>query len=231
MPFLKLKVMDIVSLDSGASHNCISKSLWDKIKTSNKLAKSQITLTGARGSKLAFLGFADITCSLGKFTFTEEFAVIEGMISDMLLGIRWKHKFNIHTGWSRRGNHYIYIGKNNFVAESTNKLNMHLIIKMKGKVMFKLESISFIEVQAPRDILGNKKYQLNPNAYLPNRIIPLDLIHSFEKAPGTLQIPFLNVSANYESIPRGSFLGTFEPIDEEINEVHTTSWENLDSQV
>ena len=72
----------IAKIGSGASRNCISKSLWDKIKTSNKLAKSQITLTGAGGSKLAFLGFADITCSLGKFTFTKEFAVIKGMVSD-----------------------------------------------------------------------------------------------------------------------------------------------------
>ena len=221
----------IAKIDSGASRNCISKSLWDKIKTSNKLAKSQISLTGARGSKLAFLGFADITSSLGKFTFTEEFAVIEGMVSDMLLGIRWEHKFNIHTGWTKRGNHYISIGKNNFVAESTNKLNVHPIIKMKGKVTLKPESISFIEVQTPRDISENKKYQLNRNTYLPNGIIPLDPIHSFEKTPRTLQIPFLNVSTNYESIPRGSFLGTFEPIDEEINEVHTTSWENLDRQL
>ena len=197
--------------------------MWDKIKTSNKLTKSQITLTGARGSKLAFLGFADITCSLRKFTFTEEFAVIEGMVSDMLLDIRWEHKFNIHTGWTRRGNYYISIGKNSFVAESTNKLNVHPIIKMKGKVTLKLESILFIEVQAPRDILGNKKYQLNPNAYLPNGIISLDPIHSFEKTPRTLQIPFLNVSTNYKSIPRGSFLGSFEPMDEEINEVYTTS--------
>ena len=134
--------------------------MWDKIKTSNKLAKSQITLTGVRGSKLAFLGFADITCSLRKFTFTEEFAVIEGMVSDMLLGIRWEHKFNIHTGWTRRGNHYISIGKNNFVAESTNKLNMHPIIKTKGKVTLKPKSISFIEVQAPREILGKKSINL-----------------------------------------------------------------------
>ena len=221
----------IAKIDSGASRNCISKSLWDKIKTSNKLAKSQITLTGARGSKLAFLGFADITCSLGKFTFTEEFAVIEGMVSDMLLGIRWEHKFNIHTGWTRRGNHYISVGKNNFVAESTNKLNVHPIIKRKGKVTLNPESIPFIEVQAPRDFLGNKKYQLNPNAYLPNGIIPLDPIHSFEKTPRTLQIPFLNVSTNYESIPRGSFLGTFEPVDEEINDERTVSWEKLDRQV
>ena len=108
---------------------------------------------------------------------------------------------------------------------------MHPIIKTKGKVMLKLESISFIEVQVPGDILGNKKYQLNPNAYLPYGIIPLDPIHSFEKTPRTLQISYLNVSTNYEAIPRGSFLGTFELIDEEINEVHTTSWENLDRQV
>ena len=114
----------IAKIDSEASHNCISKSLWDKIKTSNKLVKSQITLTGAGGSKLAFLGFADITRSIGKFTFTEEFAVIEDMVSDMLLGIRWKHKFNIHTGWTKTGN-YIAHAKHNFIAESTNKLNVH----------------------------------------------------------------------------------------------------------
>ena len=198
----------IAKIDSGASCNCISKCLWDKIKTSNKLAKSQITLAGAGGSKLAFLGFADFTCSLGEFTFAEEFAVIEGMVSDMLLGIRWEHKFNIHTGWMRRGNHYISIGKNNFVAESTNKLKVHPIIRTKGKVTLKPESISFIEVQAPRGISGNKKHQLNSNAYLPHGIIPLDPIHSFEKTPRTLQLPFLNISTNYESIPKGSLLGT-----------------------
>ena len=186
----------LAKIDSGASCNCISKSLWDKIKTSNKLAKSQITLTGAEGSKLAFLGFADITCSIGKFSFMEEFAVIEGMVSDMLLGIRWEHKFNINMGWTKTGNHYIAQGKHNFITESANKLNVHPIIKIKGKIMPKPESVSFIEVQAPRDISGNKRYQLNPNTYLPNGIIPLDLIHSFEKTPRTLQLPFLNTSIN-----------------------------------
>ena len=87
----------IAKVDSGASHNCISKSLWDRIKVSNKLAKSQVVLTGTGGSKLSLLGFVDITCSIGKFTFTEEFAVIDGMVSDMLLGIKWEHRYNIHT--------------------------------------------------------------------------------------------------------------------------------------
>ena len=49
-------------------------------------------------SKLSLLGFADITCSVGKFTFTEEFAVIDGMVLDMLLGIKWEHRYNIHPG-------------------------------------------------------------------------------------------------------------------------------------
>ena len=167
-------------IDSGASCNCILKT-WDKIKTSNKLVKSSITLTGVGGSKLAFLGFVDVTCSIGRFTFTEEFAVIKGMVSDMLLGIRWEHKFNIHTGWTRKGNHYLAQGKHNFILESTNKLKTHPIVKTKGKITLKLESISIIEVQAPCDISGNKKYHLNPEAYSPQGIIPLDLIHSFEK--------------------------------------------------
>ena len=90
----------IAKVDSGASHNCISKSLWNRIKVSSKLAKSNVVLTGAGGSKLSLLGFTEITCLIGKFTFTEEFAVIDGMVSDMLLGIKWEHKFNIHTGWT-----------------------------------------------------------------------------------------------------------------------------------
>ena len=109
-----------------------------------------------------------------------------------------------------------------------NKINVHPIIKTKGKVIFEPESISFIEVQAPRDISGNKLYQLNSKAYLPNGIIPLDLIHSFEKTPRTLQLPFLNMSTNYESLSRGSLLGTFEPVNEEVYEIHTTSWKKLD---
>ena len=117
----------------------------------------------------------------------------------MLLGIRWECNFDIHMGWTKTGNHYISQGRHNFIAESTNKLHMHPIIKMKGKIILKPESISFIEVQA-----GNKRYQLNPNAYLLQGIIPLDLIHSFEKMPRMLQLPFLNTSINYKSMPRGS---------------------------
>ena len=110
---------------------------------------------------------------LNRFTFTEEFAVIEGIVSD------------IHTGWTKKGNHYLTQGKHNFISESINKLKMHPIVKTKGKITLKLESISIIEVQAPRDISGNKRYQLNPKAYLPQGIIPLDLIHSFKKTPRT----------------------------------------------
>ena len=106
-----------------------------------------------------------------------EFAVFEGMVSDMLSGIRWEHRFNIHTGWTQTGNHYIAQGKHNFIAESIKKLKWYPIIKMKGKITLKPESISIIAVQALRDILGNKKYQPNSKAYLPQGIIPLDLVH------------------------------------------------------
>ena len=221
----------VTKIDSGASCNCILKTLWDKIKTSNKLVKSGITLTGAGCSKLAFLGFVDLTCSIGRFTFMEEVAVIKGMVSDVLLGIKWEHKFNIHTGWTKRGNHYITQGKHNFISESINQLKLHPIVKTKGQIMLKPESISIIEVQVPWDILGSKKYHLNPEAYLPQGIIPLDIIHSFEKMPRTLKLPILNISTNYESIPRGTLLGTFEPVDEDINEIHTTSWTKLEGQM
>ena len=91
-------------------------------------------MTGAGGSKLSLLGFSEITCLIGRFTFTEEFTVIEGMVSEMFLGIKWEQKFNIHTGWTRNGNHYISRGKHDFIAKSINRLKSSPIIKTKGKI-------------------------------------------------------------------------------------------------
>ena len=88
---------------------------------------------------------------------------------------------------------------------------------MKGKIKLGPESIALVEVQAPRDIIGNKKCQLNPEGYLPRGIIPLDLVHSFDKMPRTLFVPILNTLIKYENIPKGSLLGTFEPINEEVS--------------
>ena len=111
------------------------------------------------------------------------------------------------------------------------KIKTHPIIKTKGKVELNPESITLIEVQAPRDIIGNRKYQLNPEGYLAQGIIPLDLVHSFGKMPRTLYIPILNTSDKYESIAKSSLLGTFEPIDEEVSEVRQTSWTDLDGKM
>ena len=112
-----------------------------------------------------------------------------------------------------------------------NKLKTHPIIKTKGKVELNPESIALVEVQAPRDIIGNRKYQLNPEGYLPQGIIPLDLIHSFDKIPRALYVPILNTSSKYESIAKGSLLGTFEPIDEQISEIQVTSWTGLEGKM
>ena len=53
-----------------------------------------------------------------------------------------------------------------------NRLKTYPIIKTKGKVELSPESIALVKVQAPRDIMGNRKYQLNPEGYLPQGIIP-----------------------------------------------------------
>ena len=122
-------------------------------------------------------------------------------------------------------------GKHDFIAESVIRLKSSPIIKIKGKIELSPESVALVEVQAPRDIIGNKKYQLNPEGYLPQGIIPLDLVHSFDKTPRTLFVPILNTSSKYENIPKGSLLGTFEPIDEEGSEVQVTSWTDLEGKI
>ena len=44
----------IAKVDSGASHNGISKVLWNRIKVNNRLTQPNVILTGAGGSKLSF---------------------------------------------------------------------------------------------------------------------------------------------------------------------------------
>ena len=72
---------------------------------------------------------------------------------------------------------------------------------------------------------------MNPEGYLPQGIIPLDLVHSFDKMPRTLFVRILNTSSKYENIPKGSLLGTFEPINEEVSEVQVTSWTDLEGKM
>ena len=108
-----------------------------------------------------------------------------------------------------------------------NRLKSNPITKTKGRIELSPESIALVKVQAPRDIIGNKKYQLNPEGYLPQGIISLDLVHSFEKTPRTL----LNTSSKYGNISEGFLLGTFEPIDEEVSEVQVTSWTDLEGKM
>ena len=72
---------------------------------------------------------------------------------------------------------------------------------------------------------------MNPEGYLPQGIIPLDLVHSFDKTPRTLFVPILNMSSKYESIPKESLLGTFEPINEEVSEVQIISWTDLEGKM
>ena len=112
-----------------------------------------------------------------------------------------------------------------------NRLKSNPIIKTKGRIELSPESIALVEVQAPRDIIGNKKYQLNPEGYLQQGIIPTDLVHSFDKTPRTLFVPILNTSSKYENIAKGSLLGTFELIDEEISEIQVTSWTDLEGKM
>ena len=71
---------------------------------------------------------------------------------------------------------------------------------------------------------------MNPEGDLPQGIIPLDLVHSFDKMPRTLFVPILNTSSKYENIPKGSLLGMFETINEEVSEVQVTSWTELEGR-
>ena len=39
------------------------------------------------------------------------------------------------------------------------------------------------------------------------------------------------MSSKYENIPKGSLLGTFEPINEKVSEVQVTSWTDLEGKM
>ena len=63
------------------------------------------------------------------------------------------------------------------------------------------------------------------------RYYSLYLVHSFDKMPRTLFVPIFNTSSKYKNIPKGSLLGTFETINEEVSEVQVTSWTELEGKM
>ena len=85
------------------------------------------------------------------------------------------------------------------------KIKTHPIIKTKGKVELNPELITLIKVQAPRDIIGNRKYQLNLEGYLAQGIIPLDLVHSFDKTQVKWNITEKEAYAIYKSVKKFAF--------------------------
>ena len=44
-------------------------------------------------------------------------------------------------------------------------------------------------------------------------------------------MPILNTSSKYENIPKGSLLGMFATINEEVSEVQVTSWMDLEGKM
>ena len=56
-------------------------------------------------------------------------------------------------------------------------------------------------------------------------------MHSFDKMPRTLFVPILNTSSKYENIPKGSLLGMFETINEELSEVQVKSLTELEGKM
>ena len=111
-------------------------------------------------------------------------------------------------GCSTDGRHFIMI-KGEVITQSCHPTIGEPMLKTKGKIVLKPNSISVIAVNTLTNIL----YEVDSKFEIPEGIIPLDILHRLDpKTPRQLNIHILNTSSNYMQINTNALIGTLTPV-------------------
>ena len=206
--------------------NCIAKRKFDQLPSKPKLLPPSTDLQSANKSKLLNIGECYLSFSIGTKNFYHKFHIVDGLNSEALLGLKWQQQYKISSNWNRNGRHFINLGKE-FLASSLSTNRQFPRARTKGNITLQPNSISILEITTPKTLTSTGGYCLDSSNDLSKKLIPLDIIHRFQKTPGSLYIPVMNVSTTKQVIPKNTTLGKFVAIEEEINEVEETDWSEI----
>ena len=198
---IKTKTPVIAKLDTGASRNCLSGRIFDTFQNKPKISKVSLSLVSATGNSLQIRGKTEITFKIKNKTFRDTFFIIDGLTTDCLLGIPWLQNYRIGTGWSVTGEHFIS-EKGEVLATSIRKSNLKPAARTQGSLKLNAHSVSAIQIKTPPNLQCNVNYILEITDKLPKGMVPLEVVHKFEKTPRNLVIPILNYTNKTITVPK-----------------------------
>ena len=111
-------------------------------------------------------------------------------------------------GYSTDGRHFITI-KGKVITQSCQSTIEEPILKTKGRIVLKQNSISVIAVKTPQIPDTEALYEVNCKFQLPEEIIPLDVLDRVDhKIPRELNIHILNTGSSPISLGKNTLIGT-----------------------
>ena len=159
--------------------------------------------------------------------FRDRVIIIENLKCNYILGQVLHRTNRCGTSYSTTGRHYITINSEMIVQAISQPINSP-ILKMKGKIMLPLMSISIVAIKTPTLQNTTNLYELNLNTFqLPECVVPLDIVLRVDhKTPQSLNIPVLNDNNSSCSISKGSPIATLT-LAGKCEEVQGISWSRL----
>ena len=102
------------------------------------------------------------------------------------------------------------------------------LLKTKGNMILKPNSISVIELKNPKMLDTIILYGVNSKFQLQKGIMPLDVLHRVDhKIPREMNIQILNTSSNSMPINKITVIGTLTPATKVAN-IDSINWSTLD---
>ena len=141
------------------------------------------------------VGECFVQIKIGKKIFRDQVIVVKNLSRPSILGVALQRTNRMGTGYNIDGRHFITV-KDEVITQSCHS-TIEPILKTKGKIILKPNSISVVAVKTPKIPDTNILYGVNSKFQLPEGIIPLDILHRVDhKMPRELNIHILNTSSN-----------------------------------
>ena len=216
-----------VLYDTGALMNCMANQFFDTLLIKPKVIPCERYIADVRGKTLKLVSECFIKLQIGKKVFRDRVVVIKNQRCKYILGQVLPRFYQLSTGYSTTGKHYITINRQ-VIAQLISQALDYLIIKTKGKVSLPHMSVSIIEVKTPKFSNTTNLNELSADTFqLQGGIILLGIFHRVcHKTLQYLNIPVLNTNNVPCSIGKNMPIVSMHPVGK-CEEVQEVSWSTL----
>ena len=138
--------------------------------------------------------------------FRDRIGITNNLNCDYIIGAVIQRSYHVATGFSITGRHFLSVN-GLVVMQSILTPTKEPTIKNKGKIKLNPHSMTVVSVKTPPNIDTSQVCKLNHKFPLPHGMIPIDVVHKFDKKVACeVKIPILNTTNNTANITKNTAL-------------------------